>query len=142
MMVTVVDEQREAPVNVQRMERLARRAIRQLALRAAGTLSVAFIPTQRLRRLNHQFLRHNRRTDVLSFRYDDEPTVGEILIAPLEARVYATQHGIPYEEELARYMIHGLLHWLGHEDRTLREQREMRVREDALLKRCGVVTTA
>ena len=98
-----------------------------------------------MRRLNRTFLHHDRLTDVLSFRYATNgisrrrvgpttPIAGEILIAPAAARAYATRHGIPYRQELARYVVHGLLHWLGHEDRTLAQQRRVRQIEDQLLK--------
>jgi probable rRNA maturation factor len=135
MTVRVVNAQREAPVPLIRMTRLARRAIRRLRIRAPGTLAIAFIDSRRMRRLNKRFLRHDRGTDVLSFRYEGEPIVGEILVAPGVARRYATRHGVRYEDELARYVVHGLLHWLGHEDRTAAERRKMRVMEDWLLER-------
>ena len=140
MMVSIQNLQREAPVDAARMTKLARCAIRRLRIRERGTLSIAFIATRRMRALNHQFLRHNRVTDVLSFRYHDEPVIGEILIAPQQARAYATRHKIPYREELSRYVIHGLLHWLGRRDGTPQEQVVMRKQEDALLARCGVLS--
>lgn len=137
MVVFVTNEQREVRVNGARMARLARRAVRRLRIRARGTLAITFISQHRMRALNKRFLRHDRATDVLSFRYDGEPTVGDILIAPRQARVYATRHGIPYREELARYVVHGLLHWSGLNDRTLREQQRMRSMENRLLAQCG-----
>ena len=120
MTVSVANTQREAPVDQTRIARLARRAAR------------------RMRTLNKRFLRHDWNTDVLSFRYDGEPVVGEILIAPRLARAYAAERGLPYEEELARYVVHGLLHWTGLDDRTPAQQRRMRREEDRLLQACGV----
>ena len=130
MEVVVKNAQREVPVRAARMARLARCAVRRLRIRAAGEMSITFIATGPMRRLNKRFLRHDRPTDVLSFRYD-APTppaatrfvVGEILIAPREAQRYATRHGLAYEEELGRYVVHGLLHWLGYDDRTRAQQR-------------------
>jgi probable rRNA maturation factor len=105
---------------------------------------VTFIGSAAMRTLNRRFMRHEGLTDVLSFRYSQKPApplakplVGEILIAPAAARRYAKRHGIPYRWELARYLIHGLLHWLGHDDRTMAQQRWMRALEDKLLKQCG-----
>ena len=138
MTVAVVNAQREVPVNPTRMARVARCAIKRLRIRAPGTLSIAFVGRHRMRTLNKRFLRHDRLTDVLSFRYDGEPVAGEILIAPATARAYAKRHGVPYAEELSRYVVHGLLHWLGHEDATPAQQRAMRAREDRLLAGCGI----
>ena len=142
MFATVTNAQRQAPVKVAQVSRLARAAIRQLGIRTRGTLAIAFISAQRMRALNQRFLRHDRLTDVLSFRYDGEPTVGEIFIAPSLARTYASTHGISYEEELSRYVVHGLLHWLGHDDRTRAEQQRMRAMEDRLLAQCGMRSAA
>ncbi|MBI4342255.1 MAG: rRNA maturation RNase YbeY [Candidatus Omnitrophica bacterium] len=145
MRLVVVNAQKEAPVDLPRMQRLARRAVRRLRIRTRGTLAIAFIDSRRMRTLNKRFLRHDRATDVLSFRYDHHgaggggwgtigtPIVGELLIAPLEARRYAAAHGLAYTEELSRYVMHGLLHWLGHEDRTKAQQQRMRRMEDRLL---------
>jgi probable rRNA maturation factor len=94
-----------------------------------------------MRRLNKQFRQHDRTTDVLSFRYDGRavephpPIVGEILIAPSEARAYAKRHGLSYQQELSRYVIHGLLHWKGYDDKTPAQRCRMRALEDSLLAR-------
>jgi len=143
MTVLVTNAQHAAPVHVGEMAQFARRAIRRLRIRAKGTLAVTFIDSRRMRQLNKRFMRHDRMTDVLSFRYDDEPrsnklergepVLGEVLIAPAQARAYARRHGIPYRQELSRYVAHGLLHWLGYEDRTTAQQRTMRALEDRLL---------
>ena len=136
MVVTVTNAQGGTPVDVARMTRVARRAVRRMRIRTRGTLAITFINDRRMRTLNKRFLRHDRATDVLSFRYDGEPVVGEVLIAPRAARRYAKDHGIAYQHELSRYVVHGLLHWLGHEDRTRAQQQAMRAREDRVLARC------
>ena len=136
MTVAVVNAQREAPVDPARVARVARCAIKRLRIRTPGTLSIAFVGRHRMRTLNKRFLRHDRLTDVLSFRYDGEPVAGEIVIAPATANAYAKRHGVPYAEELSRYVVHGLLHWLGHEDATRTQQTRMREMEDRILTRC------
>ena len=133
IVVSVINQQGDVPVSTVQMVKVARCALRRLRIRSRGTFVIAFIGSRRMRALNKRFLRHDRVTDVLSFRYEGEPVVGEILIAPHRARAYAARHGIPYREELARYVVHGLLHWLGHEDETAAQQRRMRAMEDALL---------
>jgi probable rRNA maturation factor len=123
------------------MATLARCAIRHLCIHTPGTLAITFIGSRRMRTLNRRFYHRDRATDVLSFRYDGEPIVGEIVIAPSQARAYAKRHRIPYTEELSRYVIHGLLHWLGYEDRTLAQQRTMRGMEEQVLAQCRDTST-
>lgn len=139
MTVVVTNAQREAAVSVTQMQQVVRCAIRALKLRAHGTLAITFLDSRRMRLLNKHFLRHDRSTDVLSFRYDGESTIGEIFISPAAARAYARRHGLAYHEELSRYVVHGLLHWRGVDDRTKAQRQRMRRREDQLLKRCGVL---
>ncbi len=147
MVVRIANAQRETSVQVARMGRVARCAITRLRIRTPGTLAITFVSTRRMRILNKQFLHHDHSTDVLSFRYNQEPTrlppslrarqaVGEILIAPREARTYAARHKLSYTQELARYVVHGLLHWLGHDDHTQAQQQKMRAMEDMLLAAC------
>ena len=162
MVVTLTNSQREAPVSRDRMARLARRAVRRLRIRSRGTIAITFLGRRRMRALNKRFLKHDYSTDVLSFRYNNgtassvqssgfrvrgngpqprtpnpEPVVGEIFVAPAMARAYARQHGLSYEEELSRYVVHGILHWLGHEDHTKTQQANMRKMEDRLLVQCA-----
>ena len=120
-----------------RLRRLALGAMRRLKLRGPGLISVAFVDGRTMQALNWRFLRHRGLTDVLSFRYEREVVVGEIVIAPAFARSYAAAHGLAYGDELARYLLHGLLHWIGHDDRTRAQQRRMRALEDCLLEQCG-----
>ena len=127
-----------------------RRALRALKVRTKGRFEVTFIGPQRMRALNRRFLGHDEVTDVLSFRYDQSrdsslvprpSVVGEILVAPEAAHRYAVAHGLSYEGELNRYVIHGLLHWLGRQDATSRQQARMRRWEDHLLSTCDRAST-
>lgn len=151
MTVCVTNAQRRVRVETPRMTQLARRAVRHLRITTHGTLAITFVDARRMRALNKRFLRHDRSTDVLSFRYDAGPAclprhvrarhvVGDVVIEPTQARTYATAHRLSYREELSRYVVHGLLHWLGHEDRTPAQRRRMRAMEDRLLRRCGELT--
>ena len=119
------------------LRRTASRAIRRLKIRAPGRFTIAMVDEPTMRSLNRRFLRQHGLTDVLSFRYDHEPVVGEILVSPAFARRYAAEHGLSYREELARYVIHGLLHWMGHEDDTPGRRERMRILEDRLLQVCA-----
>lgn len=132
------------------LEALARRAIRRLALHGRGAMVITFVDRATMTRLHGQFLGQPTPTDVLTFRYPPAhprgkvraggPTpgprtsvIGEVIIAPSAARTYAIRHKIPYRQELARYLVHGLLHWSGKDDRTSAQQRTMRIMEDSLL---------
>ena len=148
MRVDVANRQTREAVPLAWLKVVARRAVRRLHLNASGTLAVTFIDRRTMMQLNRRFLQHHGLTDVLSFRYPTHPArpgrrageaqvAGEILIAPAAARAYAKAHGIAYRHELARYVMHGLLHWLGYNDATPRQQHRMRRMEDQLLEKCA-----
>ncbi len=132
--VRLANCQRRDPVPAVWLRRCAQRAVRRLRIRAKGQILICLIAAPAMRRLHARFTGDKTLTDVLSFRYPDEhQVVGEILVAPAAARQYAAAHGIAYREELARYVVHGLLHWMGHDDRTAAQQRRMRALENQLL---------
>lgn len=119
------------------LRRVARRAMAYLNIAERGIFVVAFVDEPVMRRLNRRFTGHRGLTDVLSFRYPNEPVIGEVIVSPAAARLYAAEHGLPYRQELARYLLHGVLHWLGHDDRTGTQRKRMRTMEDRLLTACG-----
>jgi len=147
--IRFVNCQRRDPVPAVWLARVANRAARRMKIRGHGTMAVSFVDSATMRRLNRRFTGHRGLTDVLSFNYmmgkPASPAggmMGEILVAPAFARAYAAKHALPYREELARYVIHGLLHWLGHDDATPAEQRRMRKLEDGLLASKGGTSRA
>jgi probable rRNA maturation factor len=117
---------------------LARAVLRAEGARHA-TLSIAFVSKRRIASINRRHLGHAGVTDVISFGL--EPAVrgdvqGDIYIAPDVARENARRHGVPVREELARLVVHGTLHVLGHDHPDgARERSPMWRRQEALLRR-------
>lgn len=88
-------------------------------------------------RLNREFLRHDYRTDVLSFVIDasEDGIEGEVYVDLDTAEDNAARFGVPYEQEVARYVVHGLLHLAGHDDDTDAARAAMQRLEDRYLDR-------
>ncbi len=73
-----------------------------------------------MRSLNRCYLKRNYATDVLSFGYGSMkiggiPFLGEIVCAPAIAVDQAARFRISPEKELAKLLVHGILHLLGHD---------------------------
>ena len=89
-------------------------------------------------RLNEIFLRHKGSTDVLAFDYteagSDARLTGEIFVCVDEALIQAARFKTSWQSELVRYLVHGSLHLVGHRDDRPEPRREMRQRENRLLK--------
>jgi probable rRNA maturation factor len=126
---------------------LARRRIAEIAravLRAehasAMRLSITFVSTEHIAAMNARHLGHAGATDVISFSLTPDgcnatPT-GDIYIAPDVARRNAAEHGSTIREEIARLVVHGVLHVLGHDhpNGTRRLASRMWRRQEALVE--------
>jgi probable rRNA maturation factor len=99
------------------------------------SLSYIFCSDSLLARMNKDFLNHDTLTDILSFDYSESPGViqGEIYISVPRIRENARKFQQPFDKELRRVMVHGLLHFIGYKDKTATQKRQMRSKEDACL---------
>ena len=95
-----------------------------------GNLVYAFFNDKDLKDLNIRFLKHDYYTDVISFdETADQVVSGNIAISVDRVKENATQIGVDFEEELRRVMIHGVLHFIGFNDKTNSEKKEIREQE-------------
>jgi len=108
---------------------------------AKAIVSIAIVDDKRIRRLNEQFLKRKRTTDVLSFNLSDSQNPNEkcfeiIVNAQLAARC-AEQVQHSSQDELALYIVHGLLHQLGFDDQSPDQARKMHQTEQQILQQLG-----
>ncbi|OGW83493.1 MAG: rRNA maturation RNase YbeY [Omnitrophica bacterium RIFCSPHIGHO2_02_FULL_51_18] len=96
-------------------------------------VSVLLTDDREIRKINKRFLNHNYATDVIAFGLDEEPLLGDIVVSVERARAVAKELGIPFKEELARYLVHGMLHLLGYEDKPKKKYDRMHKRQEKIL---------
>jgi probable rRNA maturation factor len=104
-------------------------------------ISLAFVDNPTIHRLNKQFLGHDEPTDVLSFPLSDagaRKLAGELVIGAEIALEQANGRGHDVHAELALYVIHGLLHLCGYDDKSARDEKAMRARERHYLQELGL----
>ena len=90
----------------------------------------AFFNDEDLKKLNIRFLKHDYYTDVISFdETTDQVVSGNIAISVDRVKENAIQNGVDFEDELRRVMIHGVLHFIGFNDKTSVEKKEIRKQE-------------
>ena len=63
---------------------------------------------------------------------------GDIAVSTETARRMAREVGWTPRQEVAYYVVHGLLHLTGYDDRTPTDRRAMRSRERAVMKAIGL----
>ncbi|MBL7954959.1 MAG: rRNA maturation RNase YbeY [Flavobacteriales bacterium] len=85
---------------------------------------------------NETFLHHDDLTDVITFPVESNNGVaGDILISYHRIKENAATFGASAQLELRRVMVHGLLHLLGHKDKTKAQRETMRQLEEKFLAR-------
>ena len=132
--------QRKTRVDVADLEKFAGNAVqhslqlqkgKQTDLRKSGEVSVWLISDRRMALLHRKFLGQSGPTDVLGFQH------GEIFISVETARHHARAFGNSLLRELKLYIVHGLLHLHGFDDRTPSEAHTMKTAQEKIL-RCAL----
>jgi len=138
-----------------KLRRMAAAAADLAGLRdVPGGVCVSFLSPAGIERVNEDFLGHHGATDVISFDYrggdadpgfatedcfdaddvaDADPSV-ELIVCPAVAYEQAVKRGLPYAEEVALYVAHGLLHAAGYDDLNPKAKRVMRRAEKRVMK--------
>ena len=136
--VTIRNCQRARAVNVHQLRRIAKALLADHLGVAEFRLNICLVGAREITRLNEVYLRHQGSTDVLSFDYRDsaraDALFGEIFICVDEASVQARRFRTAWQAELVRYVVHGLLHLCGYDDRRTRRREKMKRVENRLLK--------
>lgn len=73
-------------------------------------IEISIVDDDTIAAVHEEFLDDPTATDAITFPY------GEVLVSCDTAARYAAEHGIEPEEELFRYMVHGLTHLHGYLD--------------------------
>ena len=97
-------------------------------------LNFIFCDDDYLLEKNKTFLKHDTLTDIITFDYSEKNTLtGDVYISIERVKENSQNYGVPYENELHRVIIHGVLHLLGYKDKNEKQQKEMREKEDFYL---------
>ena len=113
-------------------------------------LGIYLVASPEMSRVNETFLGHTGTTDVITFDYIETKRrsrttlpapppflQGEIFICVDEAIRQAKSFRTSWQKELARYLVHGVLHLYGFDDHQPAARRRMKRNEDATLRKLG-----
>jgi probable rRNA maturation factor len=150
-MITIHNRQSLISVDLERLEQRLQMAI--VAESPADVdLTVVLIDDAEIHRLNREFLKHDRPTDVNNFfdedaeenpdsdgiRGCDRNLTGELIISVETAQREAVRQGWGIDDELLLYSVHGWLHLCGYDDLTDEERPRMRQREREIMGLFGL----
>ena len=111
-------------------------------------LGIRFVAPEQMAKINWDYLQHEGSTDVITFDYRDGyfdgaaefeglDLAGEIYISAEDAVTQSKEFRTKWQEEIVRYVVHGVLHLRGYDDLEPGKRREMKSEEDRLLKNLG-----
>ena len=128
----------QVPVSLRHKEAIIR-TIKNIFLeekKNAEAVSVIFCSDDYLLKINQDFLQHDTLTDIISFNYapKKEPVNGELYISMDRIKENAELFNSSVEEERARVIFHGALHFCGYKDKSAEQKKVMRSKEDEYLK--------
>jgi probable rRNA maturation factor len=142
IMIEVVNRQRKLPIDSERWQAFATKALALTATNAAA-VTVAFVSDRAMRELNRMWRHKIGTTDVLSFPAEQDefekvegPSLGDVVISVEQAARQAKENGLSFDREIAQLILHGLLHLRGYDHET--DNGEMNRLELRLRKKLGI----
>lgn len=141
-MIDVINRQRRYPVERERWQHFAEKALKEIGQDGVGA-TVVFASDHAVRDLNRRYRNRNTATDVLSFPSEQaeferqaDSNLGDVVISVERAAAQAAERGLAFDEEVAQLILHGLLHLCGYDHET--DNGEMNRLELRLRRRLGI----
>lgn len=109
-------------------------SIAKLHEKEISNINYIFCSDEYLLKINTEHLNHNYYTDIITFDLSEDHTVeSDIFISIDRVKDNAKELETPFEKELNRVIVHGLLHLIGYNDKTEQEQELMTQQENKSL---------
>ncbi len=155
--VFAADEQSVSPVELDRWSALARNVLEARGVQGDAEVSLLFVEEDAIAALNQRFLERTGPTDVLAFPLEEDPVapgrfpdmggtgpgtdadddppllLGDVVVCPAVAERNAMARSVPFDDEMALLVVHGLLHLLGLDHEVDAEAEAMEALERQLL---------
>ncbi len=125
MKVNIFDQFDEYRSNKRDIIALVKKIVKEEGFKL-NALNIVITDNDYLKKLNKMYFKRNRATNVISFKMDEL------------SEIYISHNKVRKIEDLYYYIIHGLLHIVGYDHRTKKENKTM---EDRCLKYLEYVLT-
>ena len=111
------------------------------------TFNVIFVDSKTIRKINREYRHIDRETDVISFALEDGEAninfefgrlLGDIYICTSKMKEQAKEYGHSITREMGFLTVHGLLHLLGYDHMTKKEEKVMFKKQEEILDDYGL----
>lgn len=133
MKINVFDVYAQKLLTKHQVKRLVKRVVIGENMKSHAQLNVIFTTNKEIQKLNNEYFNKNQVTDVIAFSLEDPEVFGEVYICVEQAIERADEFQATQEEELARLIVHGLLHLAGYVDSDKEGKVLMHEKEDSYL---------
>jgi probable rRNA maturation factor len=130
--IRIVNRQRKKRLNLRECQAFAATAAEQVLkrhpkIRLPEEIGIVLVSDARIRRIHHCFLGIDATTDVITFQH------GEIFVSVETAERQAREFSTSHLEEIHLYIVHGLLHLAGFDDKTGRARKRMAAMQQEII---------
>lgn len=107
--------------------------------------NIIFVNKDEIRRINNEFRKIDKVTDVISFALCDDKDIiqtdelGDIFICVDRAIEQAFEYGHSITREIAFLAVHGYLHLCGYDHMTPEDEKIMFKKQDDILNKAGIL---
>ena len=142
--LTIRSRQRARKVDLRLLRRIVKSLLAESFQIASYELDIHLVAAAEMARVNQTYLNHEGSTDVITFDYVERGNTspspvgrvrtlhGELFICLDDAIAQAKEFRTTWQSEVVRYVIHGVLHLLGHDDHRAAARRVMKREENRL----------
>ena len=128
MRIAIRNLQRKVRIDCQALQRFAEGAFGKIPNHSLGEIDVLLISDRRMATLHRRFMNIAGPTDVITFQH------GEIFISAETAKRNARRFHNSIADEVQLYLVHGLLHLCGFDDKTAPDARKMEKAQARIIK--------
>lgn len=151
--LAIANRQRLVSLNTRLLRGITKALLTDLLKLENFDLSIILVRSREMARINQAYLQHEGSTDIITFDYADnvlpasrrqsgsnrpagrrKHAHGELFICLDDAITQAQEFRTTWQSELARYVIHGVLHLQGYDDIRVADRRKMKREENHLLR--------
>ncbi|MBL8027851.1 MAG: rRNA maturation RNase YbeY [Fibrobacteres bacterium] len=115
------------------LKELAQRVLR-LEQKTGFEVQVSLTGDAPVKALNKRWRGKDKATDVLSFNFNEDRFLGEVIISLDRAKAQAIEFGVTLKAEVERLTVHGILHLIGYRHHKKADRLDMQSRENRYLK--------
>ena len=131
-MFEIYNETDKEIIEIDKLQKYMEFVVKKLEIETA-VFNIIFVSNEEIHRINKEYRKVDRVTDVISFALEDNMDVqyidfrllGDIYISIDKCYMQASEYGYSREREICFLATHGILHLLGYDHMEPEDEKEM-----------------